>query len=129
MAARGGAFFRFIYVSNFTTKLLEGAKRVGAVWLLWDRGDARTRAEQAATCYKSLMPSPDASIRLLDAVALTLDRPDYGLLRGQVGTVVETLAPGVFEVEFSDDRGRTYAQLVLRGEQLMVLHYRPQQAA
>jgi hypothetical protein len=69
------------------------------------------------------------TIQSLDVVALTADLPDKGLLRGQVGTVVETLAPGVFEVEFSDDQGRTYAQLALRDTQLLVLHYQPQQAA
>ncbi|HWK45952.1 MAG TPA: DUF4926 domain-containing protein [Stellaceae bacterium] len=74
------------------------------------------------------MPHSDA-IRLLDVVAVTADLPDRGLLRGQVGTVVETLAPNVFEVEFSDDEGRAYAQLALRDSQLLVLHYRPQQAA
>ena len=35
------------------------------------------------------------SIKLLDVVALTVDLPDKGLVRGQVGTVVEELAPGV----------------------------------
>jgi hypothetical protein len=69
------------------------------------------------------------NIQLLDVVALTTDLPGNGLLRGQVGTVVETLAPGVFEVEFSDDQGRTYAQLALKEQQLLVLHYQPQQAA
>jgi Domain of unknown function (DUF4926) len=69
------------------------------------------------------------TIRLLDVVALTADVPDKGLVRGQVGTVVENLAPGVFEVEFSDDEGRTYAQLALKENQLLVLHYQPQQAA
>ena len=69
------------------------------------------------------------NIQLLDVVALTADLPDKGLLRGQVGTVVETLAPGVFEVEFSDDQGHTYAQLAIRDNQLLVLHYQPQQAA
>jgi hypothetical protein len=69
------------------------------------------------------------NIQLLDVVALTADLPGNGLLRGQVGTVVETLAPGVFEVEFSDDQGRTYAQLALKEQQLLVLHYQPQQAA
>jgi hypothetical protein len=59
----------------------------------------------------------------LDTVALTADLPEHNLSRGQVGTVVETLAPGVFEVEFSDGDGRTYALLSLRAEQLMVLHY------
>ncbi|MGA2232611.1 MAG: DUF4926 domain-containing protein [Tepidisphaeraceae bacterium] len=69
------------------------------------------------------------NIQLLDVVALTADLPDKRLLRGQVGTVVETLAPGVFEVEFSDDQGRTYARLAIRESQLLVLHYQPQQAA
>ena len=41
--------------------------------------------------------------------------------RGEVGTVVEILAPDVFEVEFSDDDGRTYAELALRAEQLIAL--------
>ncbi len=68
-------------------------------------------------------------IQPLDVVALTFDLPDRGLLRGQVGTVVDTYSPGVFEVEFSDDQGHTYAQLALRDSQLLVLHYHPQQAA
>lgn len=67
------------------------------------------------------------AIQLLDVVALTQDLPERGLSRGQVGTIVESLAPGVFEVEFSDDTGRTYALLALRADQLMVLHYRPLQ--
>ncbi len=62
-------------------------------------------------------------INPLDVVALTTDLADCGLVRGQVGTVVEQLGPDVYEVEFSDDDGRTYAQLPLRAEQLMVLHY------
>ncbi|HEY8665480.1 MAG TPA: DUF4926 domain-containing protein [Tepidisphaeraceae bacterium] len=69
------------------------------------------------------------SVQLLDVVALTVDLPEKRLLRGQVGTVVEELLPGVFEVEFSDEEGRTYAQLALRENQLLVLHYRPQEAA
>ncbi len=67
----------------------------------------------------------NAQIRLLDVVALTEDIPDRGLLRGQVGTVVESLGPGVFEVEFVDNDGRTYATLPLRASQLLVLHYQP----
>ena len=70
-----------------------------------------------------------SELHLLDVVALTADLPAHQLLRGQVGTVVEALAPGVFEVEFADDQGRSYAQLPLRSKQLMVLHYHPQQAA
>jgi Domain of unknown function (DUF4926) len=62
-------------------------------------------------------------IHVLDVVALTEDVPDRGLLRGQVGTVVESLSPGVFEVEFVDNDGRTYALLPLKSSQLLVLHY------
>ena len=65
------------------------------------------------------------SIRLLDVVALTTDVPENGLLRGQVGTVVDRLGPGVFEIEFCDDEGRTYAQLAVPAERLMVLRYEP----
>ena len=71
----------------------------------------------------------DSTIGLLDVVALTVDRPEKGLIRGQVGTVVEVLSRGAYEVEFSDDDGRTYAQAALPAEQLMVLLYRPELAA
>ena len=66
--------------------------------------------------------------RLLDVVALLTDIPEQGLVRGQVGTVVELLS-GAYEVEFSDDEGRTYAELALEPHQLLVLHHRPQRAA
>lgn len=65
---------------------------------------------------------------LLDVVALLSDLPAKGFIRGQVGTVVEVL-DGACEVEFSDDEGRTYAELALQPDQLLVLHHRPQQAA
>ncbi len=58
-------------------------------------------------------------------VALTEDIPAYDLRRGQVGTVVETLSSGIFEVEFIDNDGRTYATLSLQSRQLLVLHYQP----
>jgi hypothetical protein len=66
-----------------------------------------------------------AGIKLHSVVALIEDLPQEGLVRGQVGTVVETWAPGVYEVEFSDDNGRTYAMVALRAEQLMQLHHEP----
>jgi hypothetical protein len=62
-------------------------------------------------------------IKLLDVVALTEDLLKEGLFRGQVGTVVEILAPEVYEVEFSDDEGQTYAMKALNASQLLVLHY------
>ncbi|MCW5948753.1 MAG: DUF4926 domain-containing protein [Pyrinomonadaceae bacterium] len=61
-------------------------------------------------------------IELLDTVALLEDVPERGLIRGEVGTVVELLAPEVFEVEFSDDEGQAYAQFALRGNQIIALH-------
>ena len=70
-----------------------------------------------------------APIKLLDVVALTEDLPEQRLIRGQVGTVVEIHNPDVFEVEFVDDDGRTYALLPLRVSQIMVLHHRPSQVA
>jgi hypothetical protein len=64
--------------------------------------------------------------QLLDVVALTVDLPEYNLLRGQVGTIVELLADGAaFEVEFSDRNGQTYESVGLRPEQIMVLHFEP----
>ncbi len=72
--------------------------------------------------------------KLLDVVALVVDLPQYNLMRGQVGTIVEMLANGAaFEVEFSDipkglsalryRNGRTYESVGLRPEQFMVLHF------
>ena len=66
-----------------------------------------------------------AEIALHSVVALLEDLPGQGLVRGQVGTVVEVWAPGVYEVEFSDDDGRTYALASLKAEQLMRLHHGP----
>lgn len=61
-------------------------------------------------------------IKLLDTVALLEDLPERKLKRGEVGTVVEILAPDVYEVEFCDDEGQTYAELALRKGQLIALH-------
>ena len=62
-------------------------------------------------------------MKLLDTVALIEDMPALKLYRGQVGTIVEEYEPGVFEVEFSDFKGRTYALETLQASQLMVLQY------
>jgi hypothetical protein len=70
-----------------------------------------------------------AQIELLSVVALLEDMQEKGLLRGQVGTVVESLAPGVYEVEFIDDSGETYASFALRANQLMRLLHEPSHKA
>ncbi len=69
------------------------------------------------------------SIQVLDVVALIQDIPDRKLVRGQVGTVVEQLASNVFEVEFSDELGQTYAICPATVDQLMRLRYQPAKAS
>lgn len=61
-------------------------------------------------------------IELLSTVALIEDIPSRELHRGEVGTVVELLAPDVYEVEFCNEEGETYAEFALRGDQLILLH-------
>lgn len=65
------------------------------------------------------------AMELLAVVALLRDLPEHGLVRGQVGTIVETLSPDTSEVEFSDDSGRTYAMAAVRHEDLVELHHQP----
>jgi hypothetical protein len=77
-------------------------------------------------CHEEVSMNPE--ITLLSVVALTEDLPERGLRRGQVGTIVEILAPDTFEVEFSDDEGQTYALLALHSNSLMVLRYQPDQS-
>ncbi|MBI3830801.1 MAG: DUF4926 domain-containing protein [Planctomycetes bacterium] len=68
-------------------------------------------------------------IRLLKEVALTVDLPEHKLSRGQVGTIVEILDGGFFEVEFSDNAGRAYAVVPVEAKHLLVLHYQPETVA
>ncbi len=64
-------------------------------------------------------------LQLHSVVAVTTDLPERGLVRGQVGTIVEVWEPDVSEVEFSDDQGKTYAMVALQAAQLMQLHHKP----
>ena len=64
-------------------------------------------------------------LNFLDIVALKEPLPDHHLLLGQVGTIIELLAPDVYEVDFSDNNGQTYAMLPLHTSQLLKLHYTP----
>ena len=65
----------------------------------------------------------------LDVIALLEDLPQHRLRRGQVGTLVARLGPGVFEVEFSDDSGKTYALVSLAEGQFLNLIAEPAKAA
>lgn len=67
-------------------------------------------------------------MNLYDVVALLEDLPEMGLKRGQVGTIIEEWEPGVFEVEFADTGGITYAMVALLGDQLMMLYWHPDPA-
>lgn len=71
----------------------------------------------------------DTDIKLLDVVALIRDLPKLGLVRGDVGAVVEVLEPEVFEVEFAGADGKTYAQAALPAGDLLLLHFHPKEAA
>ena len=62
---------------------------------------------------------------LLVAVALLRDLPEHGLVRGQVGTVVERLDEATALVEFSDDKGQPYAIVPCPRDALLVLRTAP----
>ena len=64
-------------------------------------------------------------MKTLEVVALINDVPEKHLRRGQVGTVVEKLAPGMVEVEFADLEGNIYAMCAVPENNLLVLHHIP----
>ena len=70
-----------------------------------------------------------APAKLLDVIALLADKPDENLVSGQVGTIVEVLAPDVFEVEFCNSEGRTLGFAELKREEFLVLRHEPALAA
>ncbi len=65
------------------------------------------------------------TVKLLDVVALLVDKPAEGLVSGHVGTVVEVFSPEVFEVEFLDPEGRTFALTEVKRAELLVLKHEP----
>jgi hypothetical protein len=68
-------------------------------------------------------------IKILDAVTVIEDLPEFGLKRGEVVTVVDAWKDGAFKVEFSDESGEAYAFVALQAEKLMPLYYRHREAA
>jgi hypothetical protein len=68
---------------------------------------------------------PQTPLKTLDVVALLVDKPEEQLVTGQVGTVVELLAPDVYEVEFLDSKGRTIAVTELKRAELLLLQHEP----
>ncbi len=68
-------------------------------------------------------------MKILDSVALKIGIPEQSLRPGQVGTIVEEWKPGVFEVEFSDLAGKTYAFAAVEEKDLLPLHHSREEAA
>ena len=66
---------------------------------------------------------------LYDVVSLVDDLPEHDLVRGQVGTIVMVHTPSVYEVEFTDNDGHTYAMLAVSAQHMMLLHHGPVTAA
>ena len=64
----------------------------------------------------------DETIKLLDVVALLKEVPEKKMLRGQIGTVIERYTDTEFEVEFSDNNGKTISMLTLSTDEIMLLH-------
>lgn len=62
-----------------------------------------------------------SNVKRLSVVALLRDVPEYGLRRGQVGTVGEVLQPGLFEVDFRDSSGTCFSAVVT-GDDVVPLH-------
>ena len=62
---------------------------------------------------------PGERIALLEAV------PEQRLQRGQVGTIRERAAPGLYRVEFADTGGSAYASLLLHASQMLLLRWQP----
>jgi len=61
--------------------------------------------------------------KTLDNVASLIDHAEYGLVKGQVGTIVEMFGDNVFEVEFSDKKGRTLTTVAVDEKDLMLLYF------
>lgn len=95
--------------------------RVRSTWIVRIGEDLAAADELFCTIEEEELGMAD--IEMLSVVALLEDLPGEGLVRGQVGTVVEKWAPGVYEVEFCDDSGSTYAMVALKAGQVMQLHH------
>ena len=64
-------------------------------------------------------------MKILDVVALAEDLPQERLRKGQVGTIIEELAPQIYEVEFSGLDGKTYATAAVPEKSLIRLIHEP----
>ena len=65
----------------------------------------------------------ETKFKVLDVVALLKDIHEKELVIGQVGTIVEELGSGTYEVEFTNNEGETIAVTGVDGQDLLLLHY------
>lgn len=75
------------------------------------------------------MSAPMAKIAPFDTVALLRDLPEWGLVRGQVGAVVDVLGEDAVLVEFADPDGRAIALPGVQCADLLLLKGVPLLAA
>ena len=65
-------------------------------------------------------------IKELDIVALLKPLPEQHLGKGAIGTVVHVYNDDIYEVEFADLKGQTYALLTLPAQHLLLLKHEPE---
>jgi len=70
----------------------------------------------------------EEGLKLLDVVALLKNIPDKKLLKGQVGTIIESLKKDYVEVEFCNKKGETLCTIPLHTHDLLLLRYELQAA-
>ena len=63
------------------------------------------------------------NFNLFDVVIVNENIVDKNLKQGNIGTIVEVLAPDAFIVEFVDRKGEVYAESTLRASQLVKVLY------
>ena len=115
------------YIIDFQMHGPSGGAMIRSAWIVRTGGRLPT-VRHCLRLVRKVSPMND-QLGLLKIVALLADVPERSLRRGQVGTIVEQLAEDVWEVEFSDARGRTYSLTPLRSDQLMLLRHEPAQSA
>ncbi|WNZ43322.1 DUF4926 domain-containing protein [Leptolyngbya boryana CZ1] len=108
------------YRPDFEMVRSEKQATIRSVWIVRQNEDF----PKLVTC--DVLSAIEANpMKLLNVVALIKDLPEQNLCKGQVGTIVEVYEPEVFEVEFVDLQGHTYAVETLQADALMQLHYVP----
>ena len=63
-----------------------------------------------------------------DVAATLVDRPELGIVVGEVGSIVCVLRRDVFEIEFVDEEGAAYATAPFQASELLKLHHRARAA-